>query len=259
MNTYMRGAGMSAADSQHLDDDDLLRFIDNDGDDAWRAHQDRHLASCEACAGELEALSADAALFRLRLDEAAFDEAAAGDVVSIDRAPSRQRAAMPRTAWLRAAAILLMVAAPVAAFPGLRAWIADSVGGPSTPAADVRTMSAPAAMPDDVALIRFAPAAGLFAVVVDAAQQDGVLRVSQDAVAANAMFETQPVAGETPAEPVVAEGSLRLRNDAGATASYTLVLPAGTTRVTVTVGGVMVADLAGAALRDGADIPLRLR
>jgi hypothetical protein len=267
MNAYSSGS------APHLDDDALLRLIDDDGDDRWRADTQQHLASCILCTQQLESLAADGALIRDWLHQAAFEEqlpparlerdaAAMGPrLVGGDR-PVRTSGQVPRvhvnSAWLRAAAILLMIAAPVAAFPGLRAWISDAVTG-ADPAAEVRTLAAPQDVATDQAVVRFTPQPGAFTVVVDAAQQAGVLHVSRTLTGDEAILEAAPQPGEAPAEPVFAETSLRLRNTTEAAASYNLVLPPLVTSVSITVAGSEIARLSGADLDAGTAVPLRRR
>ncbi|HSJ23966.1 MAG TPA: hypothetical protein VK929_04760 [Longimicrobiales bacterium] len=242
----------------HLGEDELLRFIDNEGDDAWRAGRQRHLAACQACTRELDLLAADADLVRTWVDAAAFEAdlppAAAGGRVPHRTGNERRRHVMA-SPWLRAAAVLLLMAAPVVAVPALREWVVDSIiGDGATPGA--ATLAVPESA-GEAAIIRFVPAAGPFIVSVDAAQEDGTLTLRVDADAGQAALETLPYPGGASVEPVISEGSLRLRNSPAAAASYTLTLPASVTRVVVTVDGVPVADLDTTALAGGVTLPLQ--
>jgi hypothetical protein len=239
---------MMTAPAPHLEDDELLRLIDEDGDAQWRAEKESHVAMCEQCANELQALRADQQLVHTWIDAAAFEA---------DFTPRRSATTrFPRTAWLRAAAVLFMIGAPVAALPGLRALIADTVTSRGTPA-DVRTMSLPE-VATEAAVIRFVPAAGTFTVALDAAQRDGVLRIRQ-APGEEAILEAQLQAGAPIPEPVFGESALRVRNVPESAHSYTLMLPSSVTRVIVTLGGAQVAELGAAVLREGITVPLVIR
>jgi hypothetical protein len=252
----------------HLGDDELLRLMDRDGDAGWLSAMHGHVQRCDRCARELDALSGDALFVRGWLEAAAFEAdlppaglhaAARRDTGRGSHSPARTVSFWPESAWLRAAAVLLVMAAPVAALPELREWIATAVTGSAEPAAEgFRTMDAPAAA-HEAPVIRFAPVGAAFSVAVDVPQAAGVLHVRQVAEGDEAVFEAIPAAGSPLPVPVVAESSLRLRNSAGTSASYSLLVPAGISRVDVSVGGVTVASISGAALRDGVEVPLRSR
>jgi hypothetical protein len=242
----------------HLGDDELLRLIDDDGDAAWRAPRDQHLAGCPTCAHEIELLAGDAATVRSWLDRAAFEDApvrGAATGPAAQPAPARQRMPDPRSnpwrsgsPWLRAAAVILLIAAPVAALPGLRGWITDIVTGEAGDAT-VRTMSAPATA-EHTAVIRFVPDVATFAVDIDVRQADGVLTIRGGA------GSEAVLTGVDDALPVVSAAALRIHNDAGSQASYALELPATVSRVVVRIDGRVVADLDAQALSTGVDVPL---
>jgi hypothetical protein len=253
----------------HLTDEELLRLIDAEGDAAWRADRDGHIAACSRCARELELLGADALVVREWVDRAAFEaslpartgHAPARTAHAADPAQGRGRARRfvspdRASSWrlspgLRAAAVLALLAAPVAALPGVRAWLADAVTG-SDPVTDVRTTSAPAASPT-AAVIRFVPEAGAFVVDLAAAQAAGVLQVGR-AAGAEAVLEStaEPAAG-----PIVSASSLRILNASGDEGSYMLQVPAGVTRVTVRVAGSVITVIDAATLNAGTAVPLR--
>jgi hypothetical protein len=236
---------MTTGPAPHLGDDELLRLIDEDGDALWRGEKEAHLTHCALCSTELAALRADQQLVRECIDAAAFEA---------DLAPRRAASTrFTRTGWLRAAAVLLMIAAPVAALPGLRAWIADAVTGGEAPM-EGRTMAAPEAAVES-AIVRFVPAAGTFSVVVDAAQRDGVLHI-RHVTGPEAALETHSQGAASATEPVFAESRLRLHNAPSSADSYSLALPSSVTRVVVFIGGAQVAELGVAALRGGATVPL---
>jgi hypothetical protein len=264
MNTHMSGS------APHLDEVELLRLIDEDGDEQWRADKERHITGCQQCARELEKLAADGALVREWLGNAAFEadlppaqhrSPAAPASAQVRRPAGTQQSSRGywlQSTWLRAAAILLMIAAPVAAIPGLRAWISDAVTG-GAPPAEVRTLAFPPDVADEAAIVRFVPQPGVFVVAVDAPQRDGVLHVRRTLTGQEAILETAPQPGDPVTEPVFAETSLRLRNAPESASSYVLVLPPSVTTVSITIAGAEITRLSGTTLEAGTAVPLRLR
>jgi hypothetical protein len=271
----------------HLADDELLRFIDREQDEQQAAWQD-HVSDCEQCAREVELLRGDASVVHEWLTRAAFeegeaeledaafadhafddhhagvapdrDEALAASVhdnrvadIEEHRHRQRRRGTHAIAPWLRAAAVLALLATPLAALPSLRQWIVESVtelgGSESAPQAVPAVLSgAP-----EMAAIRFVPAPGTFRVDFDAAQSEGVLRVER-AEGAEAVLR---VGGGV--EPVVSAASLRLRNGAGTTADYVLQVPASVERVVVQVADGAVVTMDAVRLRAGADVEVRRR
>jgi anti-sigma factor RsiW len=257
MSTYTTDPG------PHLTDDELLRLIDGEGEGEWRAERDQHVAGCDRCAREVALLADDGMVVRGWLERAAFEDVAfeealpltgRSQVRPIASAPGAARRNVTRTVspWLRAAAVLALLAAPVAAFPGVRAWLSDSFSG-SEPAAEVRTLAAPEPAVT-AAVIRFVPQQGAFAIDVDAAQAGGALHISRGA-GADAVLEST---AELADGPVVAAGALRLRNGAADRGSYMLQLPVGVTRVTVRIAGRVVSVIDDAALAAGTTVTLEL-
>jgi anti-sigma factor RsiW len=240
----------------HLTDDELLRLIDGEGEGEWRAERDRHVAGCDRCAREVALLADDGMVVRGWLERAAFEEGlpltGRSQVRSIESAAGAARRDVTRTVspWLRAAAVLALLTAPVAAFPGVRAWLSDSFSG-AEPAAEVRTLAVPEPSVT-AAVIRFVPQQGTFAVDFEAAQADGALHISRGSGAEAVLESTAELADG----PVVAAGSLRLRNGAADNGSYMLQMPASVTRVTVRVAGRVVAVIDDAALAAGATVAL---
>jgi hypothetical protein len=257
------------SDSPHLDDQELLRLVDQDGTPEWRTRRMDHLRECPRCARELESLSADADLLRLRLDQADFEDAAVERPAPVGSTPPRHSPLArlrPRSQpvtrasqrqWLRAAAVILLVAAPVAAFPGIRAWITDAAAGPGQQPLAVPTTAGPDGETTDPAVLRFVPLPGSFAIHVDLPQEEGVLEVRQGSNQREAVVRLPRHQAPDAPGPVVSEGALRIRNLAPDRGSYLVEVPAGVTEVVVTVAGVTVAELSSRQLRSGVALPLR--
>lgn len=261
--------------SQHLTDEELLCIIDGERDAGWRADRESHVDTCTECALALQALAADGDIIREWLGHAAFEEGGGTPGAlppqsrplpgpaprDLPRPVSRlQPRALP--AWLKAAAVIALIAAPVAALPGVRAWVVDIVDGSQRH--DVATTAAPAAS-TTAAVIRFVPDPGSFVIDVDAVQAAGELFIGR-AAGADAIIEQ--VAGDATADtgpareagiasgPVVSPTSLRIRNDADGRTRYALHVPAAVTRVTVRVAGAVAAVLDAAAIDNGTSIRL---
>ncbi|HSJ06073.1 MAG TPA: hypothetical protein VK936_05180 [Longimicrobiales bacterium] len=254
--------------NDHLADAEIMQLVDGEGSPAERTRWSAHAGHCRLCAGQAEALRGDGAVVREWLERAAFEEdvevadahaaaagrPAAGDTSrrrSADTAGrSRPSAGQGLAPWMRAAAVVLLVAAPVAAIPSLRDFVVHTLGdrGVDRPAMDA---AAPAAA-HAATTVRFVPDAGAFTVRVDAVQQGGTLSVRYGR-SGDAVLHTP---GDPGAGPVVSARALRLRNDATAHGSYVLELPATITRVNVQVGAGTPRSLDAAMLQTGTEVPL---
>jgi hypothetical protein len=166
-------------------------------------------------------------------------------------APRRARQSV--APWLRAAAVLVLLASPLAAIPALRQWLVGTV----TELRDTTGM-VPAAMPQErsaapgSSAIRFVPVAGTFAVDLDVAQATGVLVIRHGTGHEAVLQQT----GTDEVEPVISAASLRVRNESGSTASFHLQLPVTVSRVVVRVAGAYIRTVDAAALAAGVSIDL---
>jgi hypothetical protein len=271
--------GSSAGAARHLDDAVLLRLLDGEHSPGEDYARDAHVGACTRCAAALAQLRDDAATVRGWLERAAFEDALppaaalphghplaqapahgpselAGGVRGTDRhgrggAPRSARSWHDTAPWLRAAAILLLIAAPVAAIPAVREFVTGAI----TDLRGAPQVEAPASAPITTApsIIRFQPAGGEFLVRIDAAQAAGTLRIVP-APGREAVLQLHDggVAG-----PVIAADAVHLRNAAAATDSYVLYLPPTVTRVTVLIAGRTVAVLPATALTAAVEVPLR--
>jgi hypothetical protein len=254
-----------AGPDAHLADDELLRFIDGE-DDPLQPDWAEHVSSCARCSQEVQLLRGSAGVVREWLDRAAFEDAlpprlhvGAAHSARRDSTAARRDAPAPRRArqsvapWLRAAAVLVLLASPVAAIPALRQWLVGAV----TELRDNPDMM-PAALPQErsaapgSSAIRFVPVAGTFAVDLDAVQTAGVLVIRHGT--GNEAVLQQTGTGEV--EPVISATSLRVRNESGSTASFHLQLPVTVNRVVVRVAGAHIRTVDAAALAAGVSINL---
>lgn len=238
-----------AMEKRHLTDAELLRALEDAGSDELedtgsgrdRAELVRHLEACRPCAEALEALERDSQLIHQYLGAADFEDG--GRPLSLD-AGRRREARAERDArtgearrwgararpdggrrfassWLKAAAIIILVAGPLAAFPDVRSWVVERVAGPAeTSVADV-----PADAPT---LLRFTPNPGNFVVRFPAGASGAITLERSDGTEA----ELRATGGDP--ETVVSASSLEIRNiDEG---RYRLRLPATVTGAWVVVG-----------------------
>lgn len=246
---------------RHLDEAELVRYVDGEHppDEAlrWR----RHVDTCAACRREVADIRAESALFSGWLDRADFEadlspapplatapaagsRGAPGTGVAAQTSrngrPVRAARRLAASPWLKAAVIVLLVAAPLAAFPGVRAWVSRVAGGGEAAVeAPVEAVSGP--------VIRFQPTAGSFTVRIDGPPL-GTLTLER----AEGTEAVLRIAGD--AEPVVSAGLLRIR--AGQTgAEYRLTLPAIVADVRVELGERAI-RVTGPEVDAGRTIPL---
>lgn len=236
----------------HLDDGELLRYVDGELGPAEAGRWEAHVAACERCNRAVQAVLAESRLVSDWLTLADFEAdlepagrapvlAAAGTNVrtatlSDNHGPARtpwgarpsgrgRRTPAVSSAWLKAAAIVLLVAGPLAALPGVRGWVFRQVGMTGGTTTTTTTAVDGPVSP----VIRFEPAAGSFTIRFEADIAEGALALER-AGATGAVEAVLRMDGA--AEPVVAERVLRIL-DAEPGTRLTLVLPAAVTDVRV--------------------------
>src|SRR5687768_11520082 len=115
---------------RHVRTADLLRFVDGEGNAAFRERVAAHLAGCADCTAASEQLRADTAHVLDRLH--VLDEVSAADKLPATYAELAQRGRQPRSAaraaarvvgWRRAAAIIVFVGAGAAIARPAAAWL----------------------------------------------------------------------------------------------------------------------------------------
>jgi hypothetical protein len=161
--------------------------------------------------------------------------------------PLRPRAGRAQTAWrdrawLRAAAVVLLLTAAVVVATPARAWIiawvgrqwdrlshGEQVSPPRRPAAPV---PAPAAPRQASAQVRFVPAGSELRVEVAHPQAAGALTL----VPASGASAAAEVVGGPSVELLVVPSGLRIRNAPGLSAEYRVEVPSAVRRVRVRVG-----------------------
>lgn len=121
---------VQAAKMQHWADATLLAYLDDELPAGERAEVERHLAECEACAGQLARLRSAASGLSRALQEV-DQEAPERDIGALTAEwTTRARRARARSALAKAAVLVLVAAGgSAAAVPGspVRGWIARSL------------------------------------------------------------------------------------------------------------------------------------
>jgi hypothetical protein len=209
----------------HLSEADLVRHLDREGDAAEQDRRETHLRACDACAGRARQLGGQSDLVRAWLYRADHDHSPA----SLPTA-RRRAAAGP---WLKAAIIVLLLAAPLAAVPPVRDWVAERIGlaGVRDPAPSaLATAETPGR-----AAIRFTPQPGTFTVRLDAPVPGATLALGR-ADGTEAVLDVAPAEeSEVGDAPVVSEDAVRL--PATPDRRWELRVPASVDAVRVIAGG----------------------
>jgi len=234
----------------HLDDAELVRLLDREHSPDERAHWEAHVAACAQCTAEVDRLRDDADVVRGWLERAAFEQ----PLPHVHASVQVTRVRPVPAPWLRAAAMIALIALPVtavAAIPPLRDWLIAAIEDlRGTTDVDVVTPARQAAEPVAVDVIHFAVAPGSFTVQLDAAQPAGTLRIAYGQDATGALDDPG-------VEAVFSETLLRVRNTVASDRSYTLRVPLSVTSVTVRIGTRTIAVLDAAALRTGRELAVR--
>ncbi|MEN8376457.1 MAG: hypothetical protein ABFS34_13505 [Gemmatimonadota bacterium] len=183
---------LDADENGHLSDAQLLALLDEEPEvrEEWSAHAQ----GCGRCASDLARLQAQAAVVdgwfvavepQLRERVNGRRLSLAGRTVASSRAAGGYSGAPRAAAWLKAAAVVVLIAAPAAALPGVRDWLDRRVRG--RPEVTAPSLSATGTA------VRFTPVAGELIVSVEgaaggrlvlerASNEDVVLRYDDDAV-----------------------------------------------------------------------------
>jgi hypothetical protein len=119
------------AGSRHLGDDDLIRYMDHQLDREGQRLMGAHLRLCDACTTRLEGFQQKSALAKEWLDLLPAEMPDPGKraiaLAALDRARFRRRTVPLASAWMKAAAaVVLLVSAGMATEP-MRAFVARGV------------------------------------------------------------------------------------------------------------------------------------
>jgi anti-sigma-K factor RskA len=216
------------------DDAELVRYLDGELSPIERARVERDIAADTAVASRLAALRQRTAGLQALL--------AHGDPhMEAPRVLLAHRARAPRAATLlRAAAIVLAVLALGMLVPPVRAWVAASfarIAGSAPPSGEATPLTA---SPSAAGALRitFAVHGDAFQVAVDYPQAEGTISIRRTAATTDegAQRGAAEIHGAADADMLVLPGVLRIRNQPGDRASYSVVLPERVTDVTIRIG-----------------------
>jgi anti-sigma factor RsiW len=206
----------------HVSDGDLVRLLDKELDVAEQMELERHVDSCEACAGRY---------FKLRRKIATVSAA-------VRRADFPVSKNTLRTWGLRAAAVLVALTAVGVTVQPVRAWIAEQtralwavVAGEEETAATPGTTSVESN--DPTAAVSFVPAGDVFVLEFSTRQASG--RLTVETVVGETASATV-FGGSERERLIVLPTGLRIVNDSTAAADYTVELPQALARLFIVIG-----------------------
>ena len=232
---------------RHVRTADLLRFMDGEGNTAFRERVAAHLAGCADCTIASERLRAGNAYVLNRL--IVLDEATAADKLPATFAELAQRSSrgtrVPAAArvvgWRRAAAIVLFLGAGAAIARPAAAWLerlldTDQAASEADVAAVQPATKTPASTPVDTtsAAYSFTPASNELRIDFAAAEPDAELLVrAYDENASS--FELQSTAALPPV--LILPNGVRITNGTNRGTHYTLALSRDVDVLIVSIAG----------------------
>jgi hypothetical protein len=232
------------AGNSHLDEGEIMRYIDGEMPVGERSRAATHLLTCAECVAAVDALRTDRQRFAEFLAESpvpALDSARrAQSLARIERSTTRTQRTADRSRALgfaKAAAVgAVLVASMLATSPG-RAFVSDLWSTVSARVDRLVTNRPEVSSPESVALnnasIGFVPTQEVFRLQVRTPQQQGSLTLS---LAAGASVTARAVNTSDPVDIVVLPGGLRIENRPEASANYAVTVPRNLREVRVQVG-----------------------
>jgi hypothetical protein len=227
---------------RHVRTADLLRFVDGEGNAAFRERVTAHLAVCADCTAASERLRADNARLLGRLN--VLDEITAADKLPATFAELAQRGSHERAAarfvgWRRAAAIILFVGTGAAVARPAAAWLERLMKNEQTSAPVSTAQPAsetPVAVPVDTmsAAYTFTPASEGLRLEFAAAEPGAelVVRAYEETAAS---FELQATASLPPV--LILPNGVRITNGTNRGTRYELALPRNVNVLSVSIAG----------------------
>ena len=227
---------------RHVRSADLLRFVDGEGNTAFRERVSAHLAGCADCTAAAARLRENTARVLNRLN--VLDDATAADKLpktfaELAQQGSHRQAHSPRVSWRRAAVIILFVGAGAAVARPAAAWLEKLINSdkPSKNVTAVQPTSAkPALLPVDTtsAAYSFTPASNELRIQFANAEPDAELIVrAYDENAAS--FELQSTSALPPV--LILPNAVRITNAANRGTRYELALPRNVEVLVVSIAG----------------------
>jgi hypothetical protein len=255
----------SLSSDMHLDDSSLLHLVDGDAS-AWETDQwTKHVLGCAECSDRLAILRRRTdRLTHLLADIELPADFRIPQLPASGRRPSVSRRS-GRPIWsmgsVRAAAVIVLLAAPFVLVEPLRALVADWVtdrwsqvaalfGDRSEPAPPASETTAEA---ESGSTLWFTPAGAVFSIELASRQSAGELDL-RGAEGTEGSIEV--VGGGAGEVPVLTESSLRVQNSTRSTADYRVSLPAAVERVEIRIADAPPVVLTREEIRAGRRISL---
>lgn len=223
-------------DTAHSSDRDLVRYLDGENAAAERTRD--HLRQCPRCQRRFEMIRARSAALSHLVADMEVPEHEIAPPAGLTGAPPtarHTRSSLRTSAWiLRAAAIVLLIAAPaIAMVQPVREWIAtqwsEIVAEPALPG-NAATPGGPSPHP----AVSFVPAGSTLALWLDQEPEPGMLEIVP--------AETDQVTVETVGGPVgdrlvILPDGVRIESGSGSGARYVVTVPSTLERVVVYAAG----------------------
>jgi hypothetical protein len=227
---------IGSTQDRHLDDAERVQYIDQEGSPPQRLRWEDHIRSCPLCRTEVADLRDRSKAVTAWLRLADVQQPIARPTAARPHASAgRAQIAGGVGTWLKAAVIVLLVAAPVLAITPAGDWLADRLG-----LVDLESVATLNSAPQGETgltgtLVRFGPTPGPFSVELQAGQARGAMTLGRVPAGAEAVFEV--TSGAPAPDAMVAAGGIRIENQAASNTSYRLLLPPEVTAVRLSVGG----------------------
>ena len=245
--------------ADHLSDGDLVRLLD--GEEALRNDVEAHLDRCAECQERLGVLRRRSERLSglLIASDAQVPEP---DMLAARRLQKQQRSTPQRAvpAWMRAAAVVVLLLGGALLAEPVRAWVAEWFGArwaelvSSTPPEPVQPPVVVEPVPEANTRVQFTPASDEVELNFASAQAGGEVSVEIRDVPE----VTVQVQGGT-ADLLVLPGGVRVANSPGSVAQYRVEVPARVRRLRVQIGEGNTVVLSGDQLASGQRIPLSPR
>lgn len=223
----------------HIDDGELVRYVDNELSVDNLATVRHHLAGCPPCQARFDAIRGRSEEFNRAMAGLDSPPAAATKAEPIVQVPHVPRSPSQGWGWRIAAMVAVVIGVTLTVTPA-RAWLLEHMGpvGEWFGASQSSQPETPPEMPVSASSVRFV--AGDSALLVEFTMRPRAGHISFERGASDTVVSAEVLGQSMTDELVVSAAGLRVVNDAESTADYAVVLPAMTTMVEVRVAGVVV-------------------
>jgi len=224
----------------HIDDGELVRYLDNELELAAVAQVRNHLAVCSECQVRLDELRARAESFHQAMASIDLPPTATptvNDVVASTRSLPRS----PTVSWRwRIAAMIAVVIGITLSVTPARAWLLETIGSIRTVfQPTVQTPAPPAVVPVTGSSVSFVVSDSVLFVEFAVRPRIGTLSLQRGTSETQVIAAMQGGAGDD--ELVVFSDGVRVVNTIESASDYVVTLPIATVLVEVRVAGAVVA------------------